>query len=133
MATILVVDDETFITDLLRDLLEEDGYRVCVAHNGREALRIARAERPDLVLSDVMMPVMDGTQLLEALGDDPVTAATRVILMSAVRPTHATRTRPVAFVGKPFAIAHLLALVARAIPPNAGSPQGGDWPHRFEQ
>jgi len=115
VATILVVDDETTITDLLQAILEEEGYWVLVAHNGRDALRIARAERPDLVLSDVMMPQMDGVQLAEALRTDPEMTATAVILMSAGRVPETATTRVAAFVGKPFAIEYVVALVARFV------------------
>ena len=67
MATILVVDDEQPLRDLLADLLESDGHRVIVARNGREALAIARLDRPDLVMSDVMMPLLNGIRLCQQL------------------------------------------------------------------
>ena len=67
MATILVVDDEQPLRDLLADVLELDGHRVLVAANGREALAIARRDRPDLVVSDVMMPLLNGVRLCQQL------------------------------------------------------------------
>jgi DNA-binding response OmpR family regulator len=58
--TILVVDDEPEIVRLLRSYLEKDGYRVVTAYNGEEALYVARHEKPDLVVLDILMPKMDG-------------------------------------------------------------------------
>ncbi len=58
--TILVVDDEPEIVRLVRSYLEQDGYRVVTAYNGEEALYVARHEKPDLVVLDVLMPKMDG-------------------------------------------------------------------------
>ncbi len=68
-AKILVVDDETAITDLLRGCLSEKGYQVTTATNGREALEALRAEEFDLVLTDLRMPCLDGLQLLKAAKD----------------------------------------------------------------
>lgn len=115
MATILVVDDEVPIVDLLQAVFEDEGYRVLVAHNGQDALRVARAEHPDLVLSDVMMPGMGGVALAAALHTDPAMGATAVILMSAAGVPDNEETWMVTFVSKPFAIAHVLALVARFV------------------
>jgi len=115
VATILVVDDEVPIVDLLRAVFEDEGYRVLVAHNGQDALRLARAEHPDLVLSDVMMPGMSGVALAAAVRADPAMGATAVILMSAVGAPHSEETWMVTFVRKPFAISHVLALVARFV------------------
>jgi two-component system response regulator SaeR len=62
-ATILVVDDEWAIRDVVAQLLKEEGYRVVTAHNGFEAMDLIDEEPPDLVVSDVMMPVIDGGHL----------------------------------------------------------------------
>lgn len=64
--TILVVDDKANVRALLKDYLSEQGYRVVTAENGQEALYVARYEKPDLVLLDVMMPQMDGFTFLPA-------------------------------------------------------------------
>ena len=66
MAVVLVVDDEFGITDLLEDVLSDEGHRVLAASNGKQALERAAAERPDLVLTDYMIPVMDGVALIAA-------------------------------------------------------------------
>lgn len=105
MATILVVDDDPNIRQMLCDLIVDLGHTALSAHHGRAALAVAQAHRPDLILSDVMMPVMDGYALVRALRDDPVLATTTIFLMSAApgRPASATSTPPVnGFIPKPF-------------------------------
>ncbi len=62
--TILIVDDDRKMRDMLRLYLEEDGYYIVEASNGREALYVARYEKPDLILLDLMMPEMDGTEFI---------------------------------------------------------------------
>jgi len=64
---ILVVDDEAQIVRVLRGYLEKTGYNVLTAYDGKEALRIARQERPDLVVLDLMLPEMDGLDVCRAL------------------------------------------------------------------
>jgi two-component system, OmpR family, response regulator MtrA len=81
--TVLVVDDEQDILDLVRFRLEHDGYRVITASDGEAGLSLARAERPDLCVLDVMMPKLSGLEVLAQLRDDPSTAAIRVILLTA--------------------------------------------------
>jgi len=75
MATILVVDDEPKITQLVRDYLESAGFGVVVAADGREALMRARTERPDLVILDLGLPQLDGLDVTRSLrrdGDLPI-------------------------------------------------------------
>ena len=80
--TIMVVDDDEDIRYMMRVLLEEDGYRVLEAENGQRALEIAQSRRPDLILMDLSMPVLDGfaaTRRLRQLtkfGDVPIIAVT---------------------------------------------------------
>ena len=81
--TVLVADDEQDIIDLVRFRLEHDGYRVVTASDGEAALDVARAERPELCVLDVMMPKLSGLEVLAALRADPATASTRVILLTA--------------------------------------------------
>ena len=64
---ILIVDDETRLVDVLKAYLERDGYRVAAAYNGREALLLARREKPDLILLDLMLPEMDGMEVCRTL------------------------------------------------------------------
>ncbi|MBI2332755.1 MAG: response regulator transcription factor [Chloroflexi bacterium] len=64
--TILIVDDERRMVSLLQSYLEQEGYRVATAYNGREALDVARHENPDLVVLDIMMPEMNGYEFMNA-------------------------------------------------------------------
>ncbi len=82
--SILIVDDEQPIIDLLRDVLEEEGYIVITARNGSEAINIVQQQPVDLVLTDYMMPHMDGLDLSKQLRSDPRTANIPVLIMSAV-------------------------------------------------
>ena len=117
MATILVVDDEFGIGELLEALLEDDGHRVQTAMNGRHGLeRIAEA-KPDLVISDLMMPVMDGAGLLRAIRDNPDLRQTPFALMCAL-PELSIADRISgydAFLRKPFKLAEITALVERLL------------------
>jgi two-component system alkaline phosphatase synthesis response regulator PhoP len=65
--TILVVDDQASVRDMLRDYLGRQGFRVVTAVDGREALMLARSERPDLMLLDLLMPELKGTEVLTQL------------------------------------------------------------------
>ena len=83
-ATILVVDDETKNVKLMEALLLPRGYRVITASNGEEALQRVSQERPDLILLDVMMPIMDGFETCKRLKDDPDTRLIPVVIMTAL-------------------------------------------------
>lgn len=63
--TIMVVDDEKRLVSLVESYLEQSGYRVVTAFNGREALNIAEREKPELIILDLMMPIMDGNEFIE--------------------------------------------------------------------
>ncbi len=79
---VLVVDDEKDIVDLLRYNLAREGYEVLAAFNGKEALEKAAAN-PDLILLDVMMPVIDGIETCKRLKSDPATASIPVVFLTA--------------------------------------------------
>ena len=80
---VLVVDDDPVILELLRINFEIEGFEVLRASDGEEGLRRARDEAPDVVLCDIMMPRLDGLQLLTTLRADPATARLPVVLLSA--------------------------------------------------
>ena len=73
MATILIVDDLSANRDLLVTILRHQGHRMVEAADGAAGLAVARAEHPDLVITDVLMPVMDGYELVRQLRRDAVT------------------------------------------------------------
>ena len=82
-ATVLVVDDDPVIQKLLKVNFEMEGYDVITAGDGAEGLAAARAEIPDVVILDIMMPKMTGLEVLAALKQDKKTEAIPVILLSA--------------------------------------------------
>lgn len=82
MKTILIIDDDDSIRDMYGLALESDGYRVLTAASGAEGLELARRHSPDLVLSDINMPGLDGRGVLRALRDDPELGAKPVVLMT---------------------------------------------------
>lgn len=83
MKTILIVDDEPFNLDYLEQELEDLNYEIITAVNGQEALEKIQNHLPDLVLLDIMMPVMDGFAVLEKVKADPATRAIPIIVISA--------------------------------------------------
>jgi CheY-like chemotaxis protein len=111
MATILIVDDEAPIRQLLASVFEEAGYRSLQAHNGRQALDIVERDSPDVVLTDVMMPVLGGTELCRHLKSLPATNSIPVILMSAAGREIAEGCGANAFLDKPFQLDEVETLV----------------------
>ncbi|WP_296508129.1 EAL domain-containing response regulator [Rhodoferax sp.] len=89
---ILIAEDEPSLRENLQWMLELEGYEVSAACNGEEALRFALADRHDLVLTDVMMPLLDGFGLVKALRDNPSTATLPVIMLTARADRSDTRT-----------------------------------------
>ncbi|MCA1840259.1 MAG: two-component system response regulator [Actinomycetota bacterium] len=81
--SILVVDDEPDVILLCRVNLEFEGYEVREAHDGAEALQLMAQEPPDLVLLDVMMPAMDGWQVLATMNSSPDTTGIPVVMLTA--------------------------------------------------
>ena len=83
MARVLVVDDETDLRNLVADILIDAGHDVIKAEDGGAALEKAWTEQPDIILLDVMMPVMDGFEVLTKLRQNPATRATPVVMLTA--------------------------------------------------
>jgi PAS domain S-box-containing protein len=83
--TVLTVNDEPNVLELLTVFLEREGYKVVAVESGSRALELAPAIEPDIIISDVVMPLMDGFELCHRLKQDPRTAFVPVLLMSAVR------------------------------------------------
>ena len=81
--TVLVIDDDPVILQLLQVNFELEGFRVLVASDGEEGLRKAREYHPDVIISDIMMPRVDGLELLNELKNDVETQDLPVILLSA--------------------------------------------------
>ena len=79
----LVVDDDPVILKLLEVNFEMEGFTVLVARDGEEGIDVARADQPDLIVSDIMMPKVSGLELVTALKGDPTTSEIPIILLSA--------------------------------------------------
>lgn len=107
--TILVVEDDAVVRELLAEVLAADGYQVRCATHGGEALNILEAEPIHLVLSDIMMPHLDGLALLRLLraGRNPPP----VVLMSALPPAEVRELASAYVLAKPFDLVELLQLV----------------------
>lgn len=80
--TILIADDEANITRLVQMNLERNGYKVIIAADGREALKLLETSLPDLVILDVMMPFVDGFEVLKRMRKDPLTSNIPVIMLT---------------------------------------------------
>ncbi len=119
MARILIVEDEANIIKLISIRLERLGHSISSANNGVDALEIARETLPDLILLDVMMPAMNGFQVLQQLKADPLTAPISVLMLTA-----RGHERDIAagveggaddYIVKPFSFPELIARVSTAL------------------
>jgi len=122
----LVVDDDRLLLRLIEINLGKTGIEVLLADSGREALRIAREERPDVILLDIMMPVMDGYQVMEELKATRETRDIPVIMLTA-RSGREDRMRceemgVAAYLTKPFSLEELRGTVRRILKSSRGSP-----------
>ena len=115
MAIVLIVEDEFAISELLEAVLTDEGHLVLTAVNGRQGLeRLAENPHPDLVISDYMMPVLDGAGFIQAMRETESHRDIPYIMMSSM-PEAIVRTRIdgyVSFLHKPFQIADVAPLVA---------------------
>ncbi|WP_118179957.1 response regulator [Paraburkholderia phosphatilytica] len=116
MKTILVVDDEFDLLTVWQLLLEAVGYRVVTAPNGARALELVRATRPDLILTDCMMPVMSGPELCEALYADPDLREIPIILCSAASDIPKQKNPQIAYCRKPLSLDSLTPLLREMAP-----------------
>jgi len=117
---VLVVDDDPSIRRMIVAALKRDGYTFCEAPNGKEALELMRHEHPNVVVLDLMMPVLSGWDVLQARELEPELKQIPVIVISANRaPEVATAVDKgiCAFLPKPFDIGALGALVRSCLPP----------------
>ncbi|HYU23585.1 MAG TPA: response regulator [Thermoanaerobaculia bacterium] len=115
----MVVDDDPNIRKMIIAALRREGYEFSEAPNGKEALEIMRARRPDVVVLDLMMPIVSGWEVLQVRENDPELRQIPVIIVSATRaPEIATAVDKgiCAFLPKPFDIAALSALVRSCLP-----------------
>lgn len=125
--TILIIEDDPLAAKILERQLSVDRYQVRVAHNGLDGLRICRAEPPDLVLLDLMLPGVDGFEVLSQLRADPRTADIPVAIVSAktdlADQEMARRMGANAYLTKPFKLAELLEVVRSLLSGGPARPE----------
>jgi DNA-binding response OmpR family regulator len=125
--TILVADDETHILNVVSLKLRNAGFRVLTAHDGQEALDVALAERPDLLITDYQMPQLSGLELCRRLKQDATTRAMPKIMLTArgyhLEPQDTEDSGILKMLSKPFSPRHLLATVNEVlgVPPAAAA------------
>ncbi len=126
---ILAVDDEKHIVRLVQVNLERAGYEVVTANDGKEALQKVAEENPDLVVLDVMMPYMDGFEVLQNLRRNPATRDIPVIMLTAKAQDadvfKGWQSGVDCYLTKPFNPMELLSFVKRIFDSSDGGP-GGD-------
>lgn len=110
VGAIVVVDDDPAILTLLQHILEVEGFSVLTAQNGAAALSLLERTPAALVLTDLMMPLLNGIELAQRLHADPRTAALPIVLMSAVLPADRDKLFA-AVIQKPFPIKTIVQVV----------------------
>jgi CheY-like chemotaxis protein len=127
------VDDEPAAREALRRMLERDGWRVAEAADGRAALAVIAQERPALLLLDLMMPGMDGFEVVQALRADPAQRDLPIVIVTAKTLTAEERERLAGSVQRvlqkgaytpPDLLAQVRAAIPAAVPSRGGSGQG---------
>ena len=130
---ILVCDDERHIVRLIQVNLEKQGWIVVTAYDGKEGLEKIRAEKPDLCVLDVMMPYMDGFEVLKSLRREPETEGLPVIMLTAKAQDkdvfEGYHYGADMYLTKPFNPAELVSFVKRIAQGNGGSNDG---PKRYD-
>ena len=118
VSTMLLVEDDDAIRESVSECLVLEGYDVALAVNGAEALDwLERGDRPAVVLLDMIMPVMTGTELLVRMRKNPVLASVPVVLMTAAMQNEPASSFAQASLPKPFDLAELLRTVAQFCAP----------------
>ena len=118
--TILAIDDDPDIRDLIAQTLADEGYNVVTSGDGRSAIDLATTNPPALILLDLMMPKVSGWQIMSSLKASPVSAEIPVILLSASRDLKqiAQDLGASSYLAKPFDLDDLLIAVAKYVEPS---------------
>ena len=126
---ILVVDDERDIAEIVSELLQGEGYRTTVAYDGQEALAALREHRPDAVVLDIKMPVMDGLEVIHRMRADPAFQDMPIVVLTATRvikelEQEFRQCRVYHWISKPFESDELVRSVTNAL--LGSDPRGSD-------
>lgn len=121
MKTVLVIDDDADVCEMLTTLLDAQGYRVLVSCNGRHGCELAFETCPDVILCDLLMPEMTGFEAINRLRDDPRTWRIPVIVMSGERylRNHPAAPRCAAWLEKPLDLGYLVETTAQLMDANS--------------
>ena len=126
MAKIMLADDEQRVRDMVAFKLEATGHQVVRARDGGEAISLAATEHPDLIILDVMMPILDGFEVLRRLKADPALHDIPVIILSAKGREQDVMTGlrggAVDYIVKPFSLKELTARVEIALRKRGSEP-----------
>lgn len=116
---IVVIDDDKVTRKLLTEILSRNGYETFGAHDGQEGIALVKWEQPDLVLTDLLIPIIDGIGVCQQVKTDADLAGTRVIVMSALKNPVLVREAKAAgaddFIDKPIKTEFLLEVVGRLL------------------
>ena len=113
---ILVAEDDFNVRLTLEIVLEDEGFEILMAADGEEALRVALASAPDVILLDQIMPKLDGKQVLHALRQDPATRDTPVFVLSGMEQGVPDDWPGAQFIGKPFSPEELVRRIRAVLP-----------------
>ena len=115
---VLIAEDEETIAETLAMIVEDAGYAPMVAHDGREALALAQQHRPDLIITDLMMPYLSGTDLIAAIRDEAAAKGfvpPPIMVVTAVSPARALEAQADAVVAKPFNVVTVETMMQRLL------------------
>ena len=126
MARLLIVEDEEAAAEALAALLELDGFEVTRAPNGKRAIEMLARVRPELIITDYMMPVMDGIEMAKSIRATPAYADVPIVMTSGVTESALTAQMSLlsAFLRKPFRVEALLATIDRLLCPRGDQSRG---------
>nr|WP_213300018.1 response regulator [Paraburkholderia sacchari] len=124
LTTVLLVDDDPNILRPLQLLVEQEGYHVVTALDGEAALAAAVVERPGLIVTDWMMPSVDGVELCRRLKGDPATADIPVVMLSSALPPTPGKPLWDVFLRKPAPLGHLVRAIHRLLDRPHPEPSG---------
>ncbi|MDQ3957836.1 MAG: response regulator [Actinomycetota bacterium] len=113
---ILVAEDDANVRLTLEIVLEDEGFEILLASDGEEALAVARASRPDVILLDQIMPKLDGKQVFRLLREDDLTRNIPVLVLSGMERGLPDDWPGAEFVGKPFSPEELVRRIRRVLP-----------------
>jgi DNA-binding response OmpR family regulator len=114
---VLVAEDDPSVRMAIEFVLKYEGFEVIFAHDGEEALQVARANKPDCILLDQVMPKMDGREVLGALKSHESTSAIPVLVLSGVADEEQESWDGADFVGKPFSPEDLIDRIRTIVSP----------------